>query len=630
MSLENALDEERLEILALLEGRPTNSAPPTNRERASSPSVTKSPVRSMLDIGPPPPQPRSMLDVGPAPSTRRIHSSLAGSAVNPEEAYKFEMLPSIEAHALPKRVTQGGKKAKGAMSSVFGSGDSSSRAGSRSGPLTGHKKSKSPGTRSQSPANRNLHLMPDPGKYYSESGKAIDMSSAYRRLSDAALLRHGGTFASLPHRKGSDPETGEFIGADGHVRLEMDYDPDEKDEEALEISDDSSDEDVAGKKRGRRRTREGSTGSVGGLEAKARTLNIDGGKRPPTSLMGAAEEERKETAYKYRSLLDDPSISITEPEDSLEYITQANKRPGVHPATNFDAHSALSTPMTSDDEGDLDDIRRAQKLELTASQVKSTPENQRCVREIIRGEYITLQEEAQQGLRRQRVYLVATDLSDEAEYALEWTIGTVLRDGDTLLAVYAMDEEAIGATTDASHEKTEGNGSSDPTSLLRTLSNDAAGPTGLIHGTHPLTAANLSPLATVTNADGTKTMDKAERERWHAVMEVSDRCIKLIRGTRLQARILVEVFHCKNPKHMITEVIDYLEPTLVVLGSRGRSALKGVLLGSFSNYLVTKSSVPVMVARKKLRKHPKYKRTNTRFSNVLSSPSGKLASAKID
>ena len=55
-----------------------------------------------------------------------------------------------------------------------------------------------------------------------------------------------------------------------------------------------------------------------------------------------------------------------------------------------------------------------------------------------------------------------------------------------------------------------------------------------------------------------------------------------------------------------------------------------VLLGSFSNYLVTKSSVPVMVARKRLRKHSKYKRQNIRMSNVLTNPSDRLANAKID
>ena len=79
-----------------------------------------------------------------------------------------------------------------------------------------------------------------------------------------------------------------------------------------------------------------------------------------------------------------------------------------------------------------------------------------------------------------------------------------------------------------------------------------------------------------------------------------------------------------------TTQIDYLDPTLVILGSRGRSAIKGVLLGSFSNYLVTKSSVPVMVARKKLRKQ--HKSLRPRLSNVLHTPmnNAKLASAKID
>lgn len=57
-----------------------------------------------------------------------------------------------------------------------------------------------------------------------------------------------------------------------------------------------------------------------------------------------------------------------------------------------------------------------------------------------------------------------------------------------------------------------------------------------------------------------------------------------------------------------------------------------VILGSFSNYLVTKSSVPVMVARKRLRKHNKQKRTpNIRLANNLTNPLVKsLASAKID
>lgn len=54
-----------------------------------------------------------------------------------------------------------------------------------------------------------------------------------------------------------------------------------------------------------------------------------------------------------------------------------------------------------------------------------------------------------------------------------------------------------------------------------------------------------------------------------------------------------------------------------------------VVLGSFSNYLVMHSSVPVMVARKKLKKQTKNKKMNVRLSNNLTTPK-KLALAKVD
>lgn len=59
--------------------------------------------------------------------------------------------------------------------------------------------------------------------------------------------------------------------------------------------------------------------------------------------------------------------------------------------------------------------------------------------------------------------------------------------------------------------------------------------------------------------------------------------------------------------------------------------MDSVILGSFSNYLVTKSSVPVMVARKRLRKQSKYKTKDVRLINNLSNPEARsLANAKID
>ncbi|KAF2460625.1 hypothetical protein BDY21DRAFT_384184 [Lineolata rhizophorae] len=645
MSLESAMDEERREVLRLLEGLPSRPRPNAPGDasataRAASPAGAKSPVRSMLDIA----------GAGPAPTPQGRHASIAGTGVgaggpgspNPEEAYQFEMLPSIESHALPKRVTQGGKKPKGggAMAAVFGGGGGGggdrggggvgvSRGGedpnlrprhnSTAGVL-GITKSLSPqgrpGNRSASPGgrrlnNNSLNLMADPNKYVSESGKVVDMQSAYRRLSDAALLRSGGSLAKLPTRKGSDPAKGEVEAPGGGIRLQKDYD-----EEALESSDDSDDSSGGEENsRGRRRTRSKESGkSEGGKSTK--------------SLLAAAEEERKSVAstYKVRSLLE-PEVTITGPDGQK----LSRGKTGVHPNTSFDqGGSGVSTPVDSDTEDQMSDIKRAQRMALNISPIHSTPEAYRCVRQIIRGEYEIFQREAEQGMRRQRVFLVATDLSDEAEYALEWTIGTVLRDGDTLLAVYAVDEEVgTGGETNTIGIGEGASAMKDTDTLMKTISREQG--VGRDSSPSPGTLNPLSP----TLQEGRRTPDfsamgKAEKERYHATMEVSERCIKLLRKTKLQVRVVVEVFHCKSPKHMICEVIDFLEPTLVILGSRGRSALKGVLLGSFSNYLVTKSSVPVMVARKRLRKHSKYKRTNVRLSNNISGPSNKLAFAKID
>lgn len=48
---------------------------------------------------------------------------------------------------------------------------------------------------------------------------------------------------------------------------------------------------------------------------------------------------------------------------------------------------------------------------------------------------------------------------------------------------------------------------------------------------------------------------------------------------------------------------------MVIVGSRGLTKLKGMLLGSVSYYLVQKSSVPVMVARRRLQSQVKQRKS---------------------
>jgi hypothetical protein len=327
-------------VVALLEGRkpPSQMGRAASSHRAASPAgVAASPVRSMLDVGnsmpnvgrhasiagttmgitspnssmfSQAPRVRSMLDTSSPPPTpglasrnhRASHGSTSPPApppgrgtgnpkMNPEDVYNFEMLPSIQSQSMPKRVTQGGKKKPGAMAAIFGSADNGKRPEARHGSLiTRSNKSVSPAPgrlsgRSQSPAarklnNNGMNLLNNPNTYVSDSGQVIDLASAYRRLSDAALLKSGGRLANLPTRKDVNLSKGEQLAPDGGVRLTKDF----NEEDAIDSSEDesgSSDEEWnVDSRRGRGRTRHGS-----GSQDDDRPL--------PKSLLGAAEEERK-------------------------------------------------------------------------------------------------------------------------------------------------------------------------------------------------------------------------------------------------------------------------------------------------------------------------------------------------
>ena len=247
----------------------------------------------------------------------------------------------------------------------------------------------------------------------------------------------------------------------------------------------------------------------------------------------------------------------------------------VHPHTSFDeATSGLSTPVDSDTEQDVTDIKHAQKLSVNMTPIQSTPATSRCVRTIYRGDFAKMQKEAEDHQRRVRKYLVATDLSDEAAHALEWTVGTVLRDGDTLLAIYCVDEDVGIANNDSEDDtRTREQIAAIQASANRSGSTPLMSPTtnfpsplgpGFRLDSH---SASASPMG--------RERGKAEHERYRAVQDITDRVSRLLRKTKLQVKVVIEVIHCKSPKHLITEIIDFISPTMVILGSRGQSQLKG-------------------------------------------------------
>lgn len=310
------------------------------------------------------------------------------------------------------------------------------------------------------------------------------------------------------------------------------------------------------------------------------------------------EDEEDEEARARRSLLCDNTARNRSGRRRIDYASY--KKRIIHPNTAFDLSGEdpnSQIPYTSDNE-EARDARRAAELHTEISQIYSNAVSKRTFRTLERG--MVDSEPFGDPLKS---FLVASDLSPEANHALEWTIGTVLRDGDLLIVVCCFEDD-----------KSSNSISSSPGNLSTS---------NLEKEARPLSGASSPDPLGLNNNKFTSD----EQVRLRAMATLTNLTDKLLKKTRLQVRVVLEVLHCKNPRHMITEIIDHVNPTLVIVGSRGRSAIKGVLLGSFSNYVVERSSVPVMVARKKLQK-AKNRDLKVRLANNLRVH--KLADARID
>ncbi|KAF8964219.1 hypothetical protein BDZ97DRAFT_1904526 [Flammula alnicola] len=184
--------------------------------------------------------------------------------------------------------------------------------------------------------------------------------------------------------------------------------------------------------------------------------------------------------------------------------------------------------------------------------------------------------EATLGERRKRRYVVASDLSEESRYAVEWGIGTVLRDGDEMLIVTVVENEA-----------------------------------------------KVDPA--IPNAADRAVKLRSQQERQGLSYILVRQVTGLLQRTRLNVTISCQAWHAKNSRHMLLDIVDHIEPTMLIVGSRGLGQLNGILLGSTSHYLIQKCSVPVMVARRRLKRPP---RKNAHLSTHRAHVS--LAEAGID
>ncbi|KAF1807215.1 hypothetical protein FB192DRAFT_1354558 [Mucor lusitanicus] len=155
--------------------------------------------------------------------------------------------------------------------------------------------------------------------------------------------------------------------------------------------------------------------------------------------------------------------------------------------------------------------------------------------------------------RRCRSYLVACDFSDESYHAIEWTMGTMMRDGDKLYVVTAVNRE------------------DNPEAVKE---------------------AGLSLSKELKKASDTVTEEAKKTLGQMLLFDVE----------------LITYAICGRVKDILFSLIEELPLTMVVCGSRGRGTVKGLLMGSISTYLVHKSPVPVTVIRPQKKKKAAHKR----------------------
>ncbi|KAG0371059.1 hypothetical protein BC939DRAFT_500854 [Gamsiella multidivaricata] len=172
------------------------------------------------------------------------------------------------------------------------------------------------------------------------------------------------------------------------------------------------------------------------------------------------------------------------------------------------------------------------------------------------------EQEQKTSTRGRKNYMVATDLSGESWHATEWAITTILRNGDELNVVTIVEDDK----SDTSKAVKKG-------------------------------------VQAEMREDAEKLTKNIHEQLEHTCLRDITVVIHIIAATKSM-----------GAKELLIEMIDDLDDlSTVIVGSRGRGAIKGLLLGSISNFLVHNSSVPVMVVRAPKKSKGKKKTRRGRF-----------------
>lgn len=241
------------------------------------------------------------------------------------------------------------------------------------------------------------------------------------------------------------------------------------------------------------------------------------------------EEERRRGRSVKRAdeELQSPVVTITGPSGQLTssktFPLKKKKRSAMS-----SSKEPLMAPTDTDYEN-LNEIRQAQQIGMVSSYKEG---QERCLETLLRGNFRALQEEESEGTISLRSYFLAANLKEEALYAITYTIGTVLRDGDTLMIMYAMQKDSKSSRSDNDIE------SSDNRDAVRQipaeideLTHKASRKPSLFAG-----VKDFLPGSRKTSVAAESRSSEKEQERLRALRKLKDHCIECLRKTKLQVR----------------------------------------------------------------------------------------------
>ena len=162
--------------------------------------------------------------------------------------------------------------------------------------------------------------------------------------------------------------------------------------------------------------------------------------------------------------------------------------------------------------------------------------------------------------------------------------GTVLRNGDTLTVMFAIEKNSEPGLRKGGLDESEVDGtmkdvSYEPDEMTANVSRK---PSSLRAG-----VKNLLPGSQKSSGSWVPNEHERQRhERKLAIELLQKMCIQRLRQTNLQVRVIIQVIHCEDVPNALLQAIDECQPSLVIVGSRGLSKVSNFLSCFFLRFWI--------------------------------------------